>query len=290
MIAEVTLIEPRTPNSERRLLSYGGSSESDAAPYTRLKIATSDWLSDEVDLLQIDREVHRLEDARVPFSLVLEGEQRQAELVADQVLTRYQRLLPLGNEHDSHGVICLLAPHRALFDLHKPLVRADYDHALDVWRWLLRLDPHASTALQLAALFHDVERLSTEADARVEHLAPDYLEFKRRHAAAGATYLMQFLTRLGVADPVVQRVGELVRLHEEPRPDRELIQLNDADSLSFFSLNSWGFINYFGHAHTRTKVHYTLRRMSRSARSLLPRLRQHPRVVEYIAEYREDWS
>jgi hypothetical protein len=296
MISGVTLIEPRAPRRERSLQPsllrpvFETSSGSTKVSVAQLRIAAVDWLADDVDLLQIDGQVHRFEDARLPFCLVLEGDQDQAELVATQILTRYQRLLPLGEEFNQRSVLDVLPAHRALFDTSKPLVRADYDHALDTWRWVLRLSPTASIQLQLAALFHDIERLSTEADVRVEHLAPDYLEFKRLHAAAGALYLTRFLTRIGFASDIVERVGDLVRSHEEPGSGTELALLNDADSLSFFSLNSWGFFTYFGEEHTRMKVRFTLGRMSRNARAWLPTLRQHPRVAEYICQYGEDWS
>src|SRR4051794_40742317 len=58
-----------------------------------------------------------------------------------QVLTRYQRLAPRVNAHSRDEVfLCALSVHRSLHDLQKPLVRADYEHALDVWQWVLRLD------------------------------------------------------------------------------------------------------------------------------------------------------
>lgn len=62
----------------------------------------------------------------------------------------------------------LLRRHRSLHPADKPLVRADYRHALDVWQWVLRLDPEAGGAVQIAALFHDVERIFTEAESRSE--------------------------------------------------------------------------------------------------------------------------
>src|SRR5205814_582070 len=80
----------------------------------------------------------------------------------------------------------VLARHCELHDMNKPLVAADFDHARDTWRWVLRLAPHASLAVQVAALFHDVERLASESEARIEHRAADYEAFKKAHAAAGA--------------------------------------------------------------------------------------------------------
>jgi hypothetical protein len=72
-----------------------------------------------------------------------------------------------------------------------------------------------------------------------------------------------------LGDPSAWRVAELVAWHERPGRDEELLLLNDADALSFFSLNSSGFLDYYGPAHTARKVLYTLDRMRPSARRRL---------------------
>lgn len=244
-----------------------------------LRISLGDWSDRNADLLEFDAVMHRQEDQAKPFCLVLEGVNSYGLGAARQVLTRYQRLLPLNGVNDTLRAV--LPVHRRLFDLAKPLVRADYDHAVDTWRWVLRLDPHASVALQLAALFHDIERLATEADVRREHLVDDYLEFKREHARDGSAHAVQFLSELGLDSSLIGRVSELIRNHEQPGRDAEIIALNDADSLSFFSLNSWGFYRYFGEKHTHKKVRYTLQRMRAEAVALLPEMRLHPVVAEF---------
>jgi hypothetical protein len=172
--------------------------------------------------------------------------------------------------------------HRALFDLRKPLVRADYDHAVDTWRWLLWLSPRASAPLQLAALFHDVERLESEADERVEQHASDYLAFKARHAARGAQIAARTLFELGFDAEAVERAVTLIYAHEQPAKDAELLLLNDADALSFFSLNSWGYLRYYGAAQTERKVSYTLGRMSSRALGFLASTRQPPFVAALL--------
>jgi hypothetical protein len=45
--------------------------------------------------------------------------------------------------------------------------------------------------------------------------------------------------------------------------------INDADALSFFSLNASGFLDYYGVEHTRKKIDYTLRRLRPDARARL---------------------
>lgn len=162
----------------------------------------------------------------------------------------------------------VLSAHRALHDLTLPLVRADYDHALDTWQWTLRLAPNAGVALQLAALFHDIERLVSEAERRVEHTAPDYQAFKNAHADAGARLAGDALGACGVERERIEQVARLIREHELPRSassSADARLLADADALSFFSLNSPGFADYYGPEHLHRKVRYTLGRMSSAA-------------------------
>lgn len=207
-----------------------------------------------------------------------------------QVLTRYQRFAPRTNELSRSAAFArALSAHRQLHDLEKPLVSADYDHALDVWQWVLRLSPGASLALQLGALFHDIERLFTEADERVEQHAPDYQAFKDAHARAGAEVAERIVRASGLGEAVASDVKRLVERHEVSSPDAphgEPSILGDADALSFFSLNSSGFANYYGARHTQMKVRYTLRRMSGPARQRLQHIKLRSDIVRYLAEAR----
>jgi hypothetical protein len=214
------------------------------------------------------------------LALHLMGEPGEALATAAlEILTRYQSLTGRRNAASSgRGFDQLLARHRALHDLDKPLVRADYQHALDTWQWVLRLEPKADLAVQAAALFHDVERLLSEADVRVEHKAEDYQLFKDAHAALGAELTCAVLEGLEVDAATRERVRWLVTRHERPGEDAALALLNDADALSFFSLNSSGFIRYFSPEHTRRKVAYTLDRLQPEHRARLAQMRLAPEV------------
>ena len=77
-------------------------------------------------------------------------------------------------------------------------------------------------------------------------------------------------------DPALNWNAVSATLHY--RNDADLALLNDADALSFFSLNSWGFVAYHGDEHTRKKVTYTLERMSPGAVRHLTGLRLPPLV------------
>jgi hypothetical protein len=151
---------------------------------------------------------------------------------------------------------------------------------------VLRLSPDASLAVQLAALFHDLERLRSEPRERREQRAGDYQAYKRRHAREGARFAVRVLAAAGVHPAVLERTGRLIAGHDEPASgrDRELAHLVDADALSFFSLNSPGFLDAYGPAHTRQKVAFTLARLSLEGRSRLGQLRLRPAIRRLIDE------
>jgi hypothetical protein len=180
----------------------------------------------------------------------------------------------------------VLARHRDLHDLDKPLVYADYVHALDVWQWTLILQPDAGLAVQLAALFHDIERLSSEADVRIEHRAADYQEFKDNHARIGAAWTDAILTELGLDAATRRAAVRLVGRHERPpepgEVDADLSLLNDADALSFLSLNSSGYWDYYGPQQTARKVAWTLARLRPESRGWIAGMDLRPEVARIV--------
>ncbi len=245
-------------------------------PLTKLGFSAPEWR--EGDLLAHDRRVH-LAESQGPFVLLADA------AIFNQVHMRYQRLAPVRNDHSAGAEFAaVLKAHQQLHDLRKPLVRADYDHAVDTWQWVLRLSCDASLALQVAALFHDIERLQSEPDRRVEQHATDYQAFKTAHAQNGATMMATALHPTGLRPEIASRAMQLVARHEHTSNDSELALLNDADALSFFALNSWGFFLYFGAEHTRKKVAYTIARMRPAAQALLTTMRLHSFVTECLRQ------
>jgi hypothetical protein len=258
----------------------------DAPPSDALVISASAWRAASANFPGWDRAIGGLSR---PRWLVVQGDDAALlEQTAREILTRYQRLVPRTNRHSATATFrAVLSGHRAMHDLTKPLVKADYDHALDVWQWALRLSPMAGLAVQLAALFHDVERLISEADRRVEHTAADYQAFKNAHAEQGAKMAVEVLGACGVDRGTCAEVAALIREHELPHQlaqggDREL--LADADALSFFSLNSSGFADYYGQQHTRMKVRYSLGRMSSRAIRRLAGVRLREDIATHLEE------
>jgi hypothetical protein len=243
------------------------------------------WRAPAFDPLELDAAVARTSAPDFSLRLLDEVDGRGDLLeTAVQIVTRCQRHLGGRNGHSAAPLFdAILARHRALHPLDKPLVAADYDHALDTWRWVLRLDGEASMALQVAALFHDVERLVSESDTRVEQHAADYPAFKRAHAAAGARMAAAVIAMVGAPGALVTRVAELVATHESSDGDREKALLNEADALSFFSLNAPGFLRYYGPEHTAKKVAYTAARLGPRGRRALAGIRHRADIAAMLA-------
>lgn len=250
----------------------------------RILVDVDAWRARATPLATLDDQLRAILPAE-PFRIVFATKSsRSVAPVALEVVTRLQRLIDRRNAASaSPSFDAILEVHRELHDLELPLVRADYDHALDTWQWILRLDPNASFALQTAALFHDVERIFSESERRIEQYAADYQAFKDEHARRGASFVHRLLRQLGIDSEVADRVRSLVSSHERPTDEEDLLLLNDADALSFFSLNSSGFIDYYGPEHTRKKVAYTLRRMRSRARARLASCRLRPEIEAFVA-------
>lgn len=268
-----------------------------ASPAGRLELDAAAWARGEVDGPRFDDRADELARGG-PFELVLSGGGAGGGLlagalleIASEVALRCQRWSDRRNEASrGERFSAVLGHHRELHPLEKPLVWADYRHAVDVWQWALRLDPGAGAAVQIAALFHDIERVESEADARHEQNVEDYADYKARHAEASARLAERTLAPLGLPAAELGRALELVAGHDRPNPgvedpeaeDPEARLLEDADALSFFGLNSSGYWDYYGERQVRRKVAWTLRRLSPRGLAWLGRVRLRPEVADVV--------
>jgi hypothetical protein len=260
----------------------------------RLDLSLADWESEDFAFYDFDRRVEALAAAAPggAFEIRLSGEAGRLPRAARQLAIRCQRL---GGWRNGAALVAgglfdrVLAGHRRLHDLTRPPVLADYAHALDTWQWLLRLDPEASLAVQLAALFHDIERLVSEAGARVERRAAagGYQAFKDEHARRGALLTDELLAEIGADLATRVQVYRLIAGHERPPAGAspaasELALLNDADVLSFVSLNSPGYLGTFGAELTARKIAWSLARIRPAARARLRELRLSATVARLL--------
>jgi hypothetical protein len=171
-----------------------------------------------------------------------------------------------------------LDAHAALFDSSDPVIETDFEHALDTWQWMLRMDADAGLVPQLAALFHDVDRLAGDTQERIEHRAHRSLD--GAPMKEGGERAASVLRLAGVAEQDVVRVRDLIAGRVQGEKDAAL--LDDADGLSFLSLLSPRYADYFGLAQTRRKATFTLGRLSPAAREKVALLRLRPDVDRLV--------
>ena len=146
-------------------------------------------------------------------------------------------------------------------------VPEDPCHAENTLEWLLRLEPDANDALQLAALAHDIDR----AIERIKIKRADfgnYDAFKAAHARNSAEILRPILTACGVERNIVKEACRLVQAHEEGGdPGSDL--LKDADSISYFDVNLPLYFQREGWDETKRRSHWGYRRLTPRAQEIV---------------------
>jgi hypothetical protein len=139
-------------------------------------------------------------------------------------------------------------------------VPEDPRHAENTLEWLLKLEPTADSALQIAALAHDIDR-AIEARKVLRTDYDDYDDFKAAHARNGATILREILDKCDVDKSITDEACRLVRLHEvggDPRSDL----LKDADSISYFDVNMPLYYQREAWEETKRRCIWGYRRLS----------------------------
>jgi hypothetical protein len=213
------------------------------------------WRDGDADFYWIDAQADALgERGLVPVAAAGEP------LIRLELLTRCQRWLDRRNRASAAPWFDqLLRYHRSLFDREKPAVRGAHNRALDTWQWLLRLDPDASQAVQVAALF-------AGAGERVGDVLAG--SPARRSVAERAAHLVRGMRVTGDMDD----------------GDGEVALLEDADCLSFFAFASPSFLDDHGEPETRRTIAATLRRLSLRACAYLPAVRLRRDVAQLFSE------
>ncbi len=146
-------------------------------------------------------------------------------------------------------------------------VPEDPGHADNTLDWLLRLEPDAGEALQLAALAHDIDR-AIEAVKVKRADFDDYDTFKAAHARHGAELLRPILTACDEPPNIVNDACRLVEIHEVGGdPDADL--LKDADSISYFDVNLPLYYQREGWDETKRRSLWGYRRLSARARAIV---------------------
>ena len=115
---------------------------------------------------------------------------------------------------------------------------------------------------------------------RIEHRAHRVLDDPQ--AKRGGERALAILRGVGVEEEDALRVGDLVGGRVQSEPDA--VVLDDADALSFLSLMSPRYADYFGLAQTRRKVTFTLGRLGPVAREKVALFRLRPDVDRLLQQ------
>ncbi len=152
-------------------------------------------------------------------------------------------------------------------------VPEDPRHFTNTREWLLKFEPDADEALQLAALGHDIHR-AVEASKVLRADFSDYDDFKAAHARHSAEMLLEILQQCGVGDrTLANELYRLVCVHEVGGDARSDL-LMDADSLSYFDVNLPLYRDRNSREETLRRCVWGYRRLSERARLIAAQL--HP--------------
>jgi hypothetical protein len=146
-------------------------------------------------------------------------------------------------------------------------VPEDPRHAENTLEWLLKLDPKADQALQIAALGHDIERAHEAHKVRRADF-PDYDIFKAAHARISAEILKGIMEDCGVPQDMVSEVCLLVCGHEtggDPRADL----IKNADGISFFHVNMPLYYQREGREETKRRCIWGYGRLSARVKKIV---------------------
>ncbi len=146
-------------------------------------------------------------------------------------------------------------------------VPEDPRHAENTLEWLLRLDPKADQALQIAALAHDIDR-AVEARKVRRSDYDDYDAFKAAHARNGAKILRTLLDSCGIAKSITEEACRLVAAHEVGGDPRSNL-LKEADSISYFSVNMPLYYQREGWEETKRRCVWGYRRLSARTKEIV---------------------
>jgi len=149
-------------------------------------------------------------------------------------------------------------------------VPEDPVHSKNTLQWLLKLQPDADEALQIAALGHDIERAIDECKVRREDFE-EYDRFKAAHARHSAEILKKIMLDCGVDETLSEQVYELVRRHEVGGDERSDL-LKDADSISYFEVNLSHYYKRHGWDETQRRCQWGYKRLSEKVKTLAAEL------------------
>lgn len=172
-------------------------------------------------------------------------------------------------------------------------VEGEKKHAITVLGWVEKLKPNPSVALQIAALFHDVDRLITPGEGggfKGDRNSKEYLVHKKAHAKRSAVYAYKMLKEFNLEEKDIGRTVFLIEHHDdtleeiERYKDRDLEILVTADSFSWFSTTGVNLLKAEGVERTKDKLRFILSKTPKFALKLLPQVKIENPVLENLKD------
>jgi hypothetical protein len=145
-----------------------------------------------------------------------------------------------------------------------------------VFDWLLRLEPDASEAVQLAARGHTLRRWEIPRD-RYPNDTTGYHAWRDATATHSADAVESLLRPIGYPDPLIRRISQLIRRELSPH-DNDAQLLEDADCLAFLELKLIDYLDRWDDEKLTRILHGTWMKMSERARALAKRAPLDPRI------------
>lgn len=170
-------------------------------------------------------------------------------------------------------------------------IDGEKNHASNVYKLVQEIEKNASIALQIAALFHDVDRIITPgvgAGFKGDRASKEYREHKKAHANRSANYICPLLLNNGLSKSLVDRVKFLIQHHDdtgkeiEHIDDEELNILVSADSLSFFDTIVANLYKEEGEERLKDKVRFMVQKMPKFGKKLLQSQTLENKIFEKI--------
>lgn len=157
-------------------------------------------------------------------------------------------------------------------------VDGEKEHAKTVLSWVEKLTDNPSTALKVAALFHDIDRVVTPGAGggfKGERTSEEYQEHKKAHAKRSADYICPKLLGHGMDSSLVERIRFLISHHDDigkevdSISDKELDILVAADSFAFFTSIAPKLYQEEGEERLKDKIRFMIDKMPAFAKELL---------------------
>lgn len=170
-------------------------------------------------------------------------------------------------------------------------IDGEKNHAKTVLEWVNRLSKNPPIELQLAALFHDIDRVITPGVGggfKGDRKGSEYEQHKKAHAKRSADYLRTKLLEQHTPSDLIDRIYFLISHHDDTGKEVESFQDDDlnylvaADSFAFFSSIAPKLYKAEGEQRLKDKIKFMVEKMPVSTKKLLQSQKLDDEVFERL--------